>query len=142
MEYRRFENCLILRLDPGDEVCGKIMEVCRLEDVSLASVSGIGAGDSAEIGLYDIPSREFRGRVLSEPFEIVSVMGNVTRMNGEIYLHLHSTLADSQMRTWSGHLKSCRISATGEIVLHTFPGAVGRMYDERTGLNILRFDEK
>ena len=94
MEYRRFENCLILRLDPGDEVCGKIMEVCRLEDVSLASVSGIGAGDSAEIGLYDIPSREFRGRVLSEPFEIVSVMGNVTRMNGEIYLHLHSTLAD------------------------------------------------
>lgn len=142
MEYRRFEDCLLLRLDPGDEVCEKIMEVCRVENISLAAVTGIGAGDRAEIGLYDVSTRKFCGKTVSEPFEIASIVGNVTEMDGEVYLHLHGTLADSQFRTWSGHLKMCRISATGEIVLHLFSGSAGRTYDERTGLNILRFDKE
>lgn len=142
MEYRRFENCLVLRLDPGEEICETIMEVCRLESVALAAVSGIGAGDRAEIGIYDTASQKFMSKTFEEPFEIVSIAGNVTEMDGEVYLHLHSTLADSRLRTWSGHLKGCRISATGEIILHTFSGAAGRVYDAQTGLNILHFDEK
>ena len=139
MEYRRFDRELILRLDPGDELCGAVTAVCRIEGISLASVCGIGACDRAEIGLYDVSSRKFTGRTFSEPLEIACVAGNVTEMDGQVYLHLHITLADSRMRSWSGHLKSCRISATAEIILRIFSGRVGRVYDDATGLNILDF---
>jgi len=44
------------------------------------------------------------------------------------------------MHIIGGHLNECRIGATGEIIVRTIPGQVGRLLDEIvTGLNLFRF---
>lgn len=139
MEYMRRGDQVLIRLDPGDEVCTKILEVCIRENIVCAGVTGIGAGDRAEIGLYDLSEKAFHGSVLMEPFEIVSITGNVTRMKDVPYCHLHTCVGTRDGRAMAGHLKSCRISATAEIFLLETRLNAGRMYDPVTGLNVLRF---
>ncbi len=42
MEYKRFGQKILLRLNPGEEVAECIREVCRTEKVALGEVSGLG----------------------------------------------------------------------------------------------------
>ena len=71
--------------------------------------------------------------------EITSLLGNVSQMNGEVYLHLHITLADENYNVHGGHLTSAVISATGEIIIDTIDGIVDREFDEEVGLNLFKF---
>ena len=43
MEYRRFDNTIIVRIDKGEEILEKIKEVSLKENIKLASVSALGA---------------------------------------------------------------------------------------------------
>ena len=66
MEYKRFGQKIILRLNPGEEVTECIREVCRTEKVALGEVSGLGAACEVELGyliqrrrsIMESPSRE------------------------------------------------------------------------------------
>lgn len=53
MEYKRFGQKILLRLNPGEEVAECIREVCRTEKVALGEVSGLGAASEAELGVFD-----------------------------------------------------------------------------------------
>ena len=140
MDYRRFGDTYVVRLDRGEEVLAGLTELCRREDVRLASVEGIGAVDHAEVALYDVPTRTFFKKQFDEPMEISQLSGTVTRRDGAPYLHLHATLCDRELTAHGGHVQALNISATCEIVLRLIPGEVGRMTDEKTGLNLFRFD--
>ena len=66
--------------------------------------------------------------------------GNVTRKEGQVYLHLHTTLCDQTLKTYGGHVNELRISATCEMFLRTLSGQVSRYLDEKeTGLNLFSF---
>ena len=49
--------------------------------------------------------------------EITSLVGNVSQMDGEVYLHIHVNIADENNNVFGGHLTSAVISATGEIII-------------------------
>ncbi len=53
MEYRKFGSHYLVRIDRGEEVMESLMKMCREERILLGSVSGLGAADYAEIGIYD-----------------------------------------------------------------------------------------
>ena len=42
MEYRRFGNTIVARIDQGEDVLEKMKRIAMLEDVKLASVSALG----------------------------------------------------------------------------------------------------
>ena len=71
--------------------------------------------------------------------EITSIIGNITEKEKKPYLHIHITLADKDMKVIGGHLKECRISATAEIFVRIFKGRIDRKKDEKTGLELFRF---
>ena len=71
--------------------------------------------------------------------EITSLVGNVTRKDGEVYLHIHINFGDEDGLVKGGHLVKSRISATSEIILRKIDGEVGRKLDEEIGLNLLNF---
>ena len=54
MEYRRFENAYVIRMDRGEEVMATLTSLCEQEGIRLASVAAIGAVDRAVVGLYDV----------------------------------------------------------------------------------------
>ena len=140
MEYQKFKDCYVLRLDPGDEVLSSIKDLCEKENIYCASIEGLGATDDFEIGAYDLEKQAFKGNVFHFPAEITSLIGNVTRQEKEVYLHLHMTVADEKGNAFGGHLKYAVINCTGEIILRVIDGEVHRKKEEQTGLNIFAFE--
>ena len=129
MDYRRFGNAVVIRID-------------RNEDILLGSISGLGAASYVEMGLYDVEKQAFTGTILEQPLEVTSLIGSVTEMDGKPYLHVHIGAADVNGKAYGGHLKKCVIGGTAEIFIHTADGHVGRKADwfSETGLNLYHFD--
>lgn len=139
MEFKRFGNKLVVRLDKGDEVVQSIKQVCIENKVSLGSVTGIGAVNNAVIGLFETGTKKYHSKEYTRDMEITCLSGNISQMKGEIYLHLHATLGDITYNTVGGHLTSATISATGEVIIDIIEGEVSREYSEEIGLNLLTF---
>ncbi|MDK2956109.1 MAG: uncharacterized protein PWQ57_1605 [Desulfovibrionales bacterium] len=139
MKYKRYGSKLLLRLDPGDEVIASVTEVCEKENIHLGAVTGLGAVDSARIGCFDPYGKQHHPTMVEEPCEITSLLGNVSRMDGKIYLHLHATLAGMSNKVVGGHLNMARVSAMAEIWIDGVDGLVDREFSEKVGLNVLKF---
>ncbi len=139
MDYKKFEDKYILRLNKGDEILESLESLVKKENIRLASVTGIGALGKAEIGLFNSRKKKYFSKVFQEDMEIVSLNGNISEMNGEPYLHLHIALADESLKLVGGHLNYGLISLTGEIIVDTIKGEIDREFDEEVGLNLIKF---
>jgi uncharacterized protein len=140
MEYRKFDQGYVLRLDPGEEVVASLTRLVAEEQVQLGCVSALGAANDVTIGIFDTVKKEYCSRRCQGQFEISALVGNVTRKDGEPYLHLHITFGNPVTgEVYAGHLSSCTISATLELFLQVWDGQVGRAFSDTVGLNLLNF---
>ena len=112
MEYRRFDDTIVLRVDPGEEICKTLLDLAYQEKIELAEISGLGALNRFTSGLFDTASKTFHARTFEGAFEIVSLVGTLTRMDGEPYLHAHMSAGDQEGQVFGGHLKEAFVSAT------------------------------
>lgn len=140
MEYRKFKDIYVIRMDRGEEIISSLTEFCRKEKVPLGSVEALGAADHVVIGLFDVGARQYHKHTFDGPMEITSLLGSMSTKDGEPYLHLHINLCREDMSVIGGHLNECRISATCEMIVRQIDGTVERKLDEAvTGLNLFRF---
>lgn len=139
MEYRRYDSKLLMRLDPGEEVITAMTEVCQKENIQLGIVSGIGAANKVTVGLFNPVTKEYFSTDMEKDFEITNLTGNVSQMDGKVYLHLHAPLADLDHNAYGGHLNAATISATAEIWIDIVDGAVDRQFSDKIGLNLLKY---
>lgn len=129
-----------IRLDPGDEVLTSLGDLARREDIRLASVSGLGAAGDITIGIFSTAEKQYAAKTYQGDYEIANLCGNLTRMDGEPYLHLHITIGNPTTgEVYAGHLSRAVISATSEIFLQVWSGEVGRKFNEKIGLNLFEF---
>ncbi len=142
MEYRKFGDTYMIRFDLGEEILTCLKSFCEKEQIRLASVEALGAADYAAIGVYDLENKVYMQEELHEFMEITGLTGNVTRMNGEVYLHLHGTMADRNHRVHGGHVNALRVGATCEMFVRTLDGEVGRKRNEDLGINTWSFEKK
>lgn len=140
MEYRRFGNTIVLRVDRGEEIMASLTDLAEKEDIHLAQVDGLGAADQVSIGLYDVAEKKYHKNTYEEPLEITSLTGSITRMDGKPYLHIHMSAGDQNNRVIGGHLNSARIGGTAEIFVRVLDGEVGRKPDSITGTGLNLFD--
>jgi len=140
MEYRAFEDTILVRLDKGDEIAKSILEVAKKEGLTLASLSGIGATDDFEVGVFDLERADYEHFRFGGNHEIVSLVGNVTMKEGSPYIHLHITCAGEGGKIVGGHLFEAKISLTAEIFLHKCADKAERMRDETLGINKILFE--
>lgn len=139
MEYKKFENNYIVRIDKGEEVLQKLREFCEKENVKLGGITGLGATDKVVIGLFDTTEKFYHKTTLTGPMEITSLVGNISTSNGKNYLHCHINVCDKNMHVFGGHLNECYISATCEIVVTKIDGVVERELSKEIGLNLFKF---
>jgi len=138
MKSKKVGNTYIVRIDKGEELVGSLEKFCVDEKIKLGTIQGIGAANDVTIGYFDIKKKEYFSKRFEGDFEIAPLNGNITTMDGNIYLHLHVTFGDKEFGSHSGHLNEAMISATFEGVITSVDGEVDRYYDEEIGLNLLK----
>ncbi len=139
MEYRRFGDTLVLRIDKGEEIIQSLRLAAEKEQVRLATVEALGAVDDFTVGVFDTVEKQYHANHFSGAFEIVSLTGTVTTQDGKFYAHLHMSAGDREGKVFGGHLNSATVSATCEMVVRALDGEVERQFDEKVGLNLFRF---
>lgn len=139
MDYRRFGNTIIARIDKGEEILEQVKKIALREKISLASVQALGAVDQFTVGVFKTEEKEYLANEFQGSFEIVSLTGTINTMHDEFYCHLHMSAGNEKGEVFGGHLNRAVISATCEMVIHVIDGKVDRYHDEESGLNLFRF---
>lgn len=140
MDYRRFGNKIIARIDRGEEILEKVKEIALKENIKLAGISALGATNGFTVGVYNVDEKKYYANEFKGSYEIVSLTGTINTMNGEFYTHIHMSAGNDKGEVFGGHLNKAMVSATCEMVIDIIDGSVDRSYDEEIGLNILNFD--
>ena len=140
MEYKRFENTVFARIDRGEEIVETLKEICEKENITLAHVSAIGAVGDFTVGVFKTAQKQYFSNSFKGDFEIVSLSGTVTQMNGEHYSHLHMSAGNEKGEVFGGHLNRAVVSATCEMVIDIADGCVNRSFSDEIGLNLFDFN--
>ena len=139
MDYRVFNDLIVVRLDKGDEITESLLSVAKKENVTLADITGIGATDDFTVGVFDIKKGDYNRLRYEGNHEINSLVGNVTTKDGAPYLHLHITCTGGDGSVVGGHLFSARISLTAEIFIHRAEATLNRAFDPALAINRIEF---
>lgn len=139
MEYKRFGNTIIARIDKGEEILEQVKEIALKEQIKLASVQALGAIHRFTVGVFKTEEKKYLANEFKGCFEIVSLTGTINTMDNEFYCHLHLSAGNEKGEVFGGHLNAAIVSATCEMVINIIDGRVDRFYDEQTGLNLFKF---
>ncbi|MBR0138678.1 MAG: DNA-binding protein [Firmicutes bacterium] len=139
MEYRRFNDTIIVRMDRGEEILEQVKAIALAEDIKLASVSALGATWDFTVGVFSPAEKKYYPCSFRGDFEIANITGTINTMNGEFYTHLHMTAAGPGGETVGGHLNRAVVSMTCEMVINIIDGTVDREFDEELGFNKMKF---
>ena len=142
MQYKKFSDTYFVRLERGEEILSSLSALAEKENIALASVSGLGAIDRFTAGVFFPQEKVYRKNDFHDfhgNFEITSLTGTITRMDGKPYLHLHISAGNEYGKVMGGHLNEAHVSATCEVVVRTVQGEVGRAFSTDIGLNLFEF---
>ena len=140
MEYKKFNNTIVVRLDVGDEIMASLTEIVERENVKLAQINGLGGTNDFTIAVRNHETKQYDPTEYKGRYEIANIHGNVTTLDGSPYLHVHIGCGNEKGEYRGGHLIRCVIGATAEIFITTYDGTIDRKVDPQTGLNIFKFD--
>lgn len=139
MEYKKFGDTIIVRIDKDEEILDQVKKLALRENIKLASIQALGAVSQFTVGVFDTKEKKFLPNEFRGTFEITSLTGTINTMNGEFYCHLHMNAGNEKGEVFGGHLSRAVVSATCEMVIQVIQGSVDRCYDDEIGLNLFRF---
>lgn len=139
MEYRKFGQTIVVRLDRGEEILTQVQVLAEAESIQLATVEALGAVNDFTIGVFHTQDKQYQANAFHGDHEIVSLTGTINTMDGHFYAHLHMSAGNAQGQVFGGHLNRAVVSATCEMVIRCIDGQVDRAFDPEIGLNLFRF---
>ena len=104
MEYRKFSNTIVVRIDKGEEILEKIKEIALKENIKLANINALGATNDFTVGVFKTTEKKYYSNNFKGDFEIVSLIGTINTMNNEFYAHIHMSAGNDKGEVFGGHL--------------------------------------
>lgn len=139
MEYKKFNDIIVARLDKGEEILEQIKVISEKENIKLAKVEALGATNNFTVGVYNVDEKKYYANSFTGNFEIVSLTGTINTKDGEFYTHIHFSAGNNKGQVFGGHLNKAIVSATCEMVITLINGTVDRTFNEDVGLNLFKF---
>ena len=59
MEYRRFDNQIIARIDKGEEIQEQLKLIALKENIGLATVNALGAVGNFTVGVFKVEEKKY-----------------------------------------------------------------------------------
>jgi predicted DNA-binding protein with PD1-like motif len=134
--YKKVDDTYILRLKKGQEIVSCIKEFCESQKITAATMTGIGFAENVTVGCFDLASQKYAEKIFKKAYEITSLVGNISYIENDMYVHLHINFADSDAKIYGGHLLSATIALTGEIFIQSINTKLTRKYDEDLGIKV------
>ncbi len=70
MEYRKFGNTIIARIDKGEEILEQVKEIALKENIKLASIQALGAINDFTAGVFKTDEKKYYSNHFTGSFEI------------------------------------------------------------------------
>jgi predicted DNA-binding protein with PD1-like motif len=127
-----------IRLDRGEEVIASLTQFATERGVRAGVLSGLGAMGDVELGFFVPSTRTYIRRVFPGDYEIGSLTGNFSELNGGPFPHCHAVIGGEDFAAFTGHLFRGLVTVTCEIQVITDPGVLRRIERGDLGFNPLR----
>jgi uncharacterized protein len=105
----------LLRIDRGEKIMSSLLDYIRENKIKSGFITGIGATSSAELGWFDPVREVYDKKVIDEPCEITSLVGNIAWFENDPIAHVHITLGKSDYSVVGGHMMEATVGVTCEI---------------------------
>jgi len=140
-KYAKNSGRYILSLDNHVNLIEALTAFCRDKEIHSGSISGLGAVSSATFRFLDPATKAYVDKTFQEQMELTSIVGNISRKDGEVYLHVHITASRSDYSCIGGHLLDAQINGACELFVEDWGLEADRRADPETGLNLYEFPE-
>ena len=128
----------VAKLPYGADLLNSIKGIATKAKVRSGSFTAIGAVSKARVGYYDQKQKKYNELLFDEGMEIVSCIGNISEMRGNMIVHAHLVLSDEKGRAFGGHLLEGTELFACEVMINEYKNLrITRKYDELTGLNLM-----
>ena len=127
-------------LSTGDDVLAGLDRFAREQKLGGAHFTAIGAFIDARLGYFDIERKDYLPIAINEQTEVLALVGDIARQDGEPRIHAHVVLGLRDGTTRGGHLLQAHVRPTLEIVLIESPRHLERRHDPATGLHLIRME--
>lgn len=123
MLYKRSNDRLVVRLEPGDEVHASLLAAAQASGLKQAVViSGIGQFTRSTLGFFTGSEGIYATQEFVGPGEVLSLVGNICDRDGKLAGHLHAVIARDDFSVYGGHLVEAQVGATMEVLLLVVEG--------------------
>ena len=133
------DNVYALRLDRGDDIHATIEAYCAQYELYNAQITGIGSVENPKVAHYSIDTRAFTDKQFDGIYEVTALLGNIARVEGKPFAHLHATVAGPDFTTHAGHLVQANASATLEVIITAYASRHTKSDDPEVGLKVWDF---
>ncbi len=137
MQHRAVETTAeyLGRFETGRDWRTQLEELAAEVDAEAAWFTAMGAVQDAELWYYDQDDKEYMPITVETPHEVAACVGNISRLDGELFAHTHAVLSGPDGETIAGHLEAGTTFA-GEVHMRVFDTELVRSYDEPTELDL------
>ena len=131
----------MVRVDKGEEIVESLLAFAKEHDVTAASVTGLGGVHRVRLAYFDTDRKEYLPREFDEVLELVSLIGNLGRHEGDPFLHAHVVVSDREFRCVGGHLMHAWVAITAEFAVRVGEGTIHRVANDDLGIKEQQFGD-
>ena len=122
-----------------EEIVNVLTQFCKDKKIKGGQIIGIGAVKNATLRFFNPSTKQYIDKTFDEQMEIANLTGNISLMNGDVYLHLHATFGRADYTAIAGHLLKATLNGAGEFIVTNYSLTLPRVKDSNIGLNVFDF---
>jgi predicted DNA-binding protein with PD1-like motif len=127
----------LVRFEVGEQLPEKLIELAARYGWTSGSITGLGAVKDVVLAYYDLETREYIHHPVDGIVELVSLVGNLSLIEGKPIWHMHISVADRNGNLKGGHLMKLEVAVTVECWIRRGHQLAIRRKDDFSGLNLL-----
>jgi uncharacterized protein len=134
----------MLRFETGEKLKESFSKFLTKEKITSATFHGFGGFSKAQVSYFDTDKKKYMSfkKQLKGMFEVFSINGNVSLINKEMMIHMHTSFSTGKKTIVGGHVTEAVVGPTIEIYLQKFNRPLIRKMNSTVGIPLLNLNQK